>query len=249
MLTDQIHFTALGLHPTEITTVLLSGPVCGLVFQPYFGSWSDRHRSRWGRRRPFIAFGSLALVTSMFLLAWADDIAAALMPQTKHQRLVLVVFTALLAFSVFTALQAVQVGLRAIVTDNSSNTAEQTEQNAWAGRHITAAAVLGTAAAFVDYAGGFAGASLVVSAYLAVTIVVTCWSNSEQPKDTHHRAPVHSVIREVSPQIRAILTVQCFSWMGWFPFLYYAVPYVSVNVNLLWPRSPADWEQICEESR
>ncbi|CRG87884.1 Sucrose transport protein SUC9 [Talaromyces islandicus] len=221
------HFTALGLHPAEITTVLLSGPVCGLIFQPFFGSRSDRHQSRWGRRRPFILCGSLALISSMILLAWADDITAALMPRSERQRTVLVALTALLTFSIFTALQAVQVGLRAIVTDNSNNITEQTERNAWAGRHITAAAVLGTAAVFIDYGGGFVGASLLVSTYLAVTILLTCWTNSEQPMDTHDRAPVHKVICEVSPQIRMILIVQFFSWMGWFPFLYYAVIYVN----------------------
>jgi Na+/melibiose symporter-like transporter len=37
----------------------LKGPLSGILLQPLVGGLSDRHRSAWGKRRPFIAFGSV----------------------------------------------------------------------------------------------------------------------------------------------------------------------------------------------
>ncbi|MEO5733984.1 MAG: MFS transporter [Rubrivivax sp.] len=47
-----------GLDPASIGVALAIGLAFNAVFDPLVGSWSDRTRTRWGRRHPFM-FGSI----------------------------------------------------------------------------------------------------------------------------------------------------------------------------------------------
>ncbi len=49
--------------------ISILGRVVDSVSDPLVGFWSDRTRSRWGRRRPFLMFGSPALAL-IFVLLW-----------------------------------------------------------------------------------------------------------------------------------------------------------------------------------
>ena len=53
-------------------------PILGIFFQSYIGSASDRCRSKWGRRRPFILAGGLAVCFSLTLFAYGRPISATL---------------------------------------------------------------------------------------------------------------------------------------------------------------------------
>jgi GPH family glycoside/pentoside/hexuronide:cation symporter len=43
-----------GLNPAHVGVALSVGLMVNAVFDPLVGSWSDRTRSRWGRRHPFL---------------------------------------------------------------------------------------------------------------------------------------------------------------------------------------------------
>ena len=43
----------------DLGLVMLGGSVISIVGPPIIGVYSDRHRSKWGRRRPFMAWGSI----------------------------------------------------------------------------------------------------------------------------------------------------------------------------------------------
>ena len=43
-----------GLNPAHVGVALSIGLIVNAVFDPLVGSWSDRTRSRWGRRHPFL---------------------------------------------------------------------------------------------------------------------------------------------------------------------------------------------------
>lgn len=51
------------------------GAVVSLIMPPVFGMMSDNTRGSWGRRRPYIAAGTLLLIFSALLLAVAGSIA------------------------------------------------------------------------------------------------------------------------------------------------------------------------------
>ncbi|HEX9926619.1 MAG TPA: MFS transporter, partial [Anaerolineae bacterium] len=65
-------------HPALKNTVLgfitIMSLLVALVVQPLVGRWSDRTRSRWGRRPPFLIAGAVGLSFSLFLIVVADEL-------------------------------------------------------------------------------------------------------------------------------------------------------------------------------
>jgi MFS family permease len=51
-------------------TILLVGAFVSMVAAPLFGAWSDRIRTRWGRRTPFLVVGTLGNVVGLLAMAF-----------------------------------------------------------------------------------------------------------------------------------------------------------------------------------
>lgn len=160
------------------------------------------------------------------------------------------------------AVQPVQIGLRTLITDDCTKT-EQAKANAWAGGYSSLAAALANLAAYMDllprtglsYRSGhtiFMDLSFSASIVLAVTIAVSCVSLREKShlpgisspaRTTSYAALVRLLSRLLfgkHKQIRTVYLVQFFAWLGWFPFLYYAVTYGSQNHFFRFNTSPDD---------
>lgn len=79
----------LGVPHTWAAFIWLCGPISGLVVQPIVGYYSDRCTSRFGRRRPFILCGSLAVAIAVFLIGYAADLGHSLgddiTKKTRHR--------------------------------------------------------------------------------------------------------------------------------------------------------------------
>ncbi|KAK7315211.1 hypothetical protein VNO77_33748 [Canavalia gladiata] len=67
----------LGVPHSMSSFIWLCGPISGLIVQPIVGYYSDHSSSRFGRRRPFILSGALAVVIAVFLIGFAADIGYA----------------------------------------------------------------------------------------------------------------------------------------------------------------------------
>ncbi|RDX96561.1 Sucrose transport protein SUC5, partial [Mucuna pruriens] len=67
----------LGVPHAWASFIWLCGPISGLVVQPIVGYSSDRCTSKFGRRRPFILAGAVAVAISVFLIGYAADIGHA----------------------------------------------------------------------------------------------------------------------------------------------------------------------------
>ncbi|XP_077568189.1 solute carrier family 45 member 3 isoform X1 [Stigmatopora nigra] len=65
-----------GVEERYMTMVLGIGPVLGLLFIPLIGSASDNCNSSYGRRRPFIWLLSLGVLLALFIIPYADILAA-----------------------------------------------------------------------------------------------------------------------------------------------------------------------------
>lgn len=63
-----------GLSPGVAAGSILVGRVWDFVNDPIIGHISDRTRTRWGRRRPFLLFGSLPFAIAFVLLWWRPPI-------------------------------------------------------------------------------------------------------------------------------------------------------------------------------
>lgn len=64
-----------GWQNTLLGSVAFIGLIWAAIVQPIFGAWSDRIRSPWGRRKPFLWLGSLLLALALALLVAAPSVA------------------------------------------------------------------------------------------------------------------------------------------------------------------------------
>ncbi|KAK7364625.1 hypothetical protein VNO80_13364 [Phaseolus coccineus] len=64
----------LGVPHAWASFIWLCGPISGLLVQPIVGYSSDRCQSPFGRRRPFILTGALAVAVAIILIGYAADI-------------------------------------------------------------------------------------------------------------------------------------------------------------------------------
>jgi glycoside/pentoside/hexuronide:cation symporter, GPH family len=62
-----------GLRPAQAAIVIASARLWDSVNDPVIGTLSDRTRSRWGRRRPWLLFGAVPFGLSYFLLWLVPD--------------------------------------------------------------------------------------------------------------------------------------------------------------------------------
>ncbi|KAI3726574.1 hypothetical protein L1987_66372 [Smallanthus sonchifolius] len=67
----------LGIPHKWAAAIWLCGPISGMIVQPVVGYYSDRCTSRFGRRRHFIAGGSVLVAIAVFLIGYAADIGVA----------------------------------------------------------------------------------------------------------------------------------------------------------------------------
>ncbi|KAI6689643.1 hypothetical protein NL676_026471 [Syzygium grande] len=64
----------LGVPHMWASFIWLCGPISGLLVQPIVGYFSDRTKSRFGRRRPFILGGAGFVGVAVFLIGFAADL-------------------------------------------------------------------------------------------------------------------------------------------------------------------------------
>jgi glycoside/pentoside/hexuronide:cation symporter, GPH family len=64
-----------GIRPGLAALVIFIGRTSDYINDPIIGYLSDRTRSRWGRRRPFILFGMLPFALAYMLLWWIPPFA------------------------------------------------------------------------------------------------------------------------------------------------------------------------------
>lgn len=57
-----------------LALVTAVGALASLIVTPMFGYWSDRTRSRFGRRKPWVALGAVLLVPTSAIMAFADNV-------------------------------------------------------------------------------------------------------------------------------------------------------------------------------
>ncbi|XP_047325753.1 sucrose transport protein SUC4 [Impatiens glandulifera] len=64
----------LGIPHAWSSIIWLCGPISGFFVQPLVGHMSDRCKSRFGRRRPFIVAGACSIIVSVLVVGHSADI-------------------------------------------------------------------------------------------------------------------------------------------------------------------------------
>ncbi|GAB9475380.1 hypothetical protein Gpo141_00012479 [Globisporangium polare] len=83
-MTWSAQFAALGPYlgtmlpnfAVQLTQII--GPICGIFIGPTIGVFSDRSTSKWGRRRPFLVYASIASVVCWILMGYTREMGEAL---------------------------------------------------------------------------------------------------------------------------------------------------------------------------
>jgi GPH family glycoside/pentoside/hexuronide:cation symporter len=102
--------------------ILVVGRVIEAVDDPFIGYWSDRTRSRWGRRLPFIVLGTPLLALTFFLL-WT--------PPVDHESLWNGLYLFVLLEAFFLANTLVGGPYDALLPEIASSSRERVSISAW----------------------------------------------------------------------------------------------------------------------
>lgn len=175
------------------------------------------------------------------------------------------VMTVFFIMALSIALQPLQGGLRALMVDMCPR-AQQPAATAVAGAVVSASNILCYAVGFVDLPrisvlralGGdsqFAILCIITSVTLAVSVGLTCLVVRERSavlgddglsaaaRGTRNTARAQlwylcTSFPRLPPQVQQVFKVQFFSWIGWFPFLFYAATYLSETCKYIMSSGP-----------
>ena len=232
--------------------VWIAGPLSGTLVQPYVGIKSDRSRSRFGKRRPFMVGGALATILSLLALAWTREIIAgigSIFGATKESQSVMtvsIVFAILMIYVLDFSINVIQAGIRAFIVDNAP-AHQQDAANAWASRMSGVGNIVGYMFGYINlpkylwFFGNTQFKVLCIIATLAMlsTLTISCFAIQERDPRLEGEPDVeeggviaffrglyHSMLK-LPPQIQKVCMVQFFAWIGWFPFLFYITTYIG----------------------
>ncbi|PKU63186.1 Sucrose transport protein SUT1 [Dendrobium catenatum] len=248
----------LGLSHTLSSLIWLCGPVAGFVVQPCVGLWSDRCRSRFGRRRPFILVGCIFICFAVIVIAFSSDIGYKL-GDTKEDCSIYhgprwraaIVYVAgfwLLDLSNNT----VQGPTRALMADLSvTGTHGCSKANAIFASWMAIGNILGYSSgasgkwhewfpflsnrACCEACANLKGAFLVAVVFLLLSVLVTSIAGREEvaPSTVEERVGIMEIFRTIKnlpPKMPYILLVTSLTWLSWFPFNLYDTDWMGREI-------------------
>lgn len=202
-----------SLPPALVAPVILVGGVWDALSVPMVGALSDRTKSRWGRRRPFMLFGALPFALAFSMLWWIPPLSAA--AKALYFALAYVCFD--------TAFAAVQVPYTSLTPELSSLERDRTRLNAaraivsMVGGLAAAALIPAAIASFADKPSGYRITMSVVGALGALPFLLLFSTVRERarPQDDKHEHPladVHDVLR--TSAVRQAALIYLVAWVS-----------------------------------
>jgi len=170
------------LPPTLVGLALAAGRVVNALSNPPVAFWSDRSRTRWGRRRPFIAIGAPALA-ACFVLLWR--------PTAAPQGMVFVYVTAALAgfFFLFSLVMNPYAAMLPEITPGGRGRAAAASWQA--GASLGGVGVAMIASPWLIQRWGFDTMGVVLAAFaLACLWIVSVGGPTAGHQETNARVPV-----------------------------------------------------------
>ncbi|ORZ03374.1 major facilitator superfamily domain-containing protein [Syncephalastrum racemosum] len=241
------YLLSLGLTKSFMSLVWIAGPLSGLLMQPIVGALSDRCTSSFGRRRPFLVLGSIAVVICLLVIGWTREITSLLTGTQEgdtFKHLSIGIAIASIYFLDF-SINCVQASCRALLVD-ALPPSQQEDGTAWASRMVGLGNVAGYFMGYADLVTAFPFLGntqlkvlcVIASGILLLCDAITCYTvsekvltkeNSEKPRESPFAAfsAIASNIWNLPRPIRRICNVQFFAWIGWFPFLFYSTTWVA----------------------
>ncbi|WP_311243530.1 MFS transporter [Microbacterium sp. WCS2018Hpa-23] len=158
------YVTRLGVEPTWVAAAMIAHGVLNAVLNPVVGAVSDRIRTPWGRRIPWIGLGIVPLVVA-FALVWMP-------PELPAAGLIVWFLVVVAVYDI--AFVVVVLNISALFPEIFRTTEERARGNVPRQIFAILGMVLGTAGAPALYGSiGWPGMAIVLS---AVCLVLLVWS-------------------------------------------------------------------------
>ncbi|TAQ85886.1 hypothetical protein B7494_g5796 [Chlorociboria aeruginascens] len=246
------YLLSLGLSKSLMALVWIAGPLTGALVQPYVGMLSDRCRSPWGKRKPFMVGGGLATIISLLALSWAREIVGGFLglfganPESQGVKTSIIVFAVLWVYCLDFAINTVQAAIRAFILDCAPSH-QQESANSMASRAVGVGNIIGYVAGYLDlpkyvwFFGNTQFKVLCVIASLALGSTISLSISTIKERDPRLEPPisigkagiisffkqVFSSIKRLPPQTRKVCEVEFMAWIGFFPQLFYSSSYIG----------------------
>ncbi|XP_042035063.1 sucrose transport protein-like [Salvia splendens] len=250
----------LGVPHTWAAFVWLCGPISGLLVQPIAGYYSDHCKSRFGRRRPFIAAGAALVAVAVFLIGFAADIGVASgdplgkAPKPRATAVFVVGFWIL-----DVANNMLQGPCRALLADLSGGEARRmSTANALFSFFMAVGNILGYAAgsythlyrilpfskttACEDYCANLKTCFIIAICLLLTTTVLALLFVTESPhkpaaepdpakkKQIPVFGELFTALKGLPRPMWIVMLVTAFNWVAWFPFLLFDTDWMGKEV-------------------
>jgi solute carrier family 45 protein 1/2/4 len=241
---------SLGMSKSGLSLVWVAGPLSGLVMQPLVGMISDRWTGKWGRRRPFMAAGTVGVVLCLMLLGWCGDLVGLFVGEEDRKRNYTIGVAVVVIYLLDFIINIVQSTCRSLIVDTLP-VEKQALGSAWASRMGGLGSILVYAVGALDLSkvlgktvfgdSQFKKVCVIAALAIAVAQGATCWavkervfvSDGKMAMESKGKTAVamvkdlYTTLRNLPPRISAICWVQFWSWIGWFPFLFYGSTWVG----------------------
>ncbi|HEY9595087.1 MAG TPA: MFS transporter [Spirochaetia bacterium] len=164
------------LGPALAGTAMMVGKICDAITDPTVGYLSDRTRSRWGRRRPWMFWGAIFLFFTMILQYTNPNITS---------QIWLFLWMAVAYCLLTTAYTMVNIPYGSLTPELTSDFDERTTLNAFrmsfavVGTFVGALAVQPLVKAFPSLNAGWTGVGGVMGAIMMVTALITVFTVRE----------------------------------------------------------------------
>ena len=222
---------SLGASPFIYGLIWLAGPFTGMVVQPLVGTLSDKTRTKFGRRRPYLLGGAILASIALWIFPNSQNIVEGFSGLTgiALPALSALLLAAIMIWIIDACVNIAQGPYRALVPDVVPE-----EQYSIANSYISLAIGLGSVIAagtapFIKYVFGYqmsVNAQFIMAA-LAFTLGMlwTCIAikerklpkienNEETQKDNKSFLTSLKEFFELSPEVSKICTMQFFTWIG-----------------------------------
>jgi solute carrier family 45 protein 1/2/4 len=224
----------LGLTKSKISLVWIAGPLSGLIMQPIVGVISDRSKSRWGRRRPYMIGGTVLVALFLLLLGWTKEVVKVFFTDVEAVKSYTILLAVLSIYGIDFAINAVQGSCRGLIVDTLPIPKQQ-QGSSWASRMVAVGSLVGYAAGAVDLGkifgpmlgdSQFKQLTVVAAVCLCITISITSWAVTErvlvsdglEGEEDMGLLQVLSTIAKAAVDlprgIQAICLVQFWAWIG-----------------------------------
>lgn len=197
-----------GILPAAAGAAVMVGKLWDAVTDPMMGYISDRTRTRWGRRRPYMLFGAIPLFLSMWFFFTN--------PQLGSQA-ALTAWAILALCLLNTAYTIVNIPYSSLTPDLTDDYHERMSLNGFRfgfavfGTLIGAGAVLPLVGLFATRSAGFSAVGCLLGAVMAVTALTTAFSvregdHSKTPKPTEGFFETFLVVFRNRPYVILLIT-------------------------------------------